>query len=132
MNSKILSLDEAKAKGLVGNPLSVNPTEKNLFVLGDLVHPRFSEFGVLTSENEISDFMKVLHHKTDRECRETWGLILRNLYKYSKEELNVHYEMKDADWQNWCDDCVLWYCYNARVFKKAIPVVMYNPAIHRA
>jgi hypothetical protein len=124
-HNTILSIDEAISQGLpiLNKKNHNNSSEKNIVLCCDLISPKFKEFLVATSVAEIEDFMKNLEKKPLEKCKIIWVNILRNLVKYSADELTVHYEQNDKEWVDFCNDVMLWYCYNAIVFKKGIPAM---------
>jgi len=123
MNSNILTIAEASNEGfeIINSKNQANPNRKNLLLHGKFIHKKFSEFCVATSVNEIEECMKTLEGRDMKECKRMWLSVLTELSKYSNEQLTFHYERSDTEWRNWCDDCLLWFCYNARVFGKGIP-----------
>jgi hypothetical protein len=42
--------------------------------------------------------------------------VLRQLYKYDETKLTEHYNQRNQEWRNWCDDVLLYYCFNYVLF----------------
>jgi hypothetical protein len=51
---------------------------------------------------------------------------LRNLTKYSEEELNAEYELKSQKWRDFCDDALLFYVARLLLMGKEIPIKLMN------
>jgi hypothetical protein len=117
----LLTPQEAKDQGLaiLGKPSK----KKNVAVWCGLIASRFHEYQVITSNAEIHDAIKSAEKCSKEELKRIWVNITRQLHKHSDEQLNAHYEIKNEDWENWCADSVLWFAYNAVLFKKGVPVI---------
>jgi len=123
MNSEILSVEELLQPGVDLLQNVRNPNERNLMLTGELINPKFSAFRVLTSMNEIQDVLKHIHNEPIEEVKHAWVICLKDLTRFSSDELIKHYNKNNKIWKEWCSDVVMWYCYNAIVFKKGIPVI---------
>lgn len=120
---KILSLDEANN----GKHNIIEFGEhKKIVVFADFINPKFKDFCVATTSNEIDEYIERIKTRDTSENRLVWVRILRELNKYDKPTLEYHFTNKTKEWDNWAIDCVLWYCYNAVVFNKGIPASLYE------
>jgi hypothetical protein len=121
---KILSLDEANnGKHTV---LKTGGDNIKLVVFGDLINQKFKEFCVTTTSKEMDEMIELIKTRYTSDNKLVWVRILRELNKYDKPTLEYHFTNKTKEWDNWANDCVLWYCYNAVVFNKGIPVSLYD------
>jgi len=87
-----------------------------------LVHPfyidkKFKEYIVLTTFQEIEDAVKRYSILDKTTNMKTLGSCFNKLTKYSEEELNSCYENKNKDWQNWCDDVIIFYAIRSVIFR---------------
>jgi hypothetical protein len=123
-HNTILSIDEATSQGLpiLNKKNHKNSSEKNVALCCDLISPAFKEFLVATSVAELEEHIERVKSRPLKESKIVWVNILRNLTKYSADELVILYETKNQEWRDFCNDVALWYCYNAVIFKKGIPV----------
>ena len=122
--TNLLTPQEAKDKGLA---LKGKPSKKkNVAVWCGLIASRFNEYQVITSTAEINDAIKTAEKSCEAERKRMWVSITRQLHKHSDEELNAHYERGSKEWRDWCADSVLWFAYNAVLFKKGVPIVEMN------
>ena len=54
----------------------------------------------------------------------TFNKIYGNIVKYNDKQLNNIYEKKNKKWSNWCDDVVLYHCYNRVLNERLIPTIL--------
>ena len=126
MNIKdILSVEEAHKKGhqILNRENRLNPNDKNIAVCCDLIAPKFKEFYVATSIIEIEETIEDIKTYPLEQIKIIWVNVLRNIMRYDADELRNLYQQQNEEWFNLCNEVVLWYCYNAILFKKGIPVV---------
>ena len=117
-NPNVLTLKKAKKQGL----LTVKPNStKEIGIWCGGISNRFKEYSVISTAKEITGVIKSVEKQDEKERKHTWVSILRELSRYTDEELNAHYEATDQAWRDWCSDAVLFYAYNAVIFKKGIP-----------
>ena len=88
-----------------------------------VIDERFSEYYVITNKNK---FEKLINDASD-ESRENKILMFKilheNINKYTDEQLNKHFNEKNNDWDNWCNDVALFYAYRHVLFPtKPIPI----------
>ena len=108
------------------------------------IDTRFKEYGIKTTHKEImglcdnlineleqdekwkkdqnirGSFSKISHRKI---MENTFNKIYHNVIKYTDKELNNLYKRQNKKWDNWCDDVVLYHCYNRVLNQKLIPIV---------
>jgi hypothetical protein len=117
---ELLTPEEAVEQGL---PI-INPTStKKIGILCGGISTRFKEYIIMTTAKQITQAVKNGEKRDEQQRKRIWVSILRELTKYTDEELHAHYEATDQEWRNWCDDAVLFYAYNTIIFKKGIPSV---------
>jgi len=123
--NNILSVEEAYTKGhqIVNRENYPNPNDKNVAVCCDLIAPKFKEFYVATSVIEIEETIQDIETYPLEQLKIIWLNVLRNIMKYNVDDLRNLYQQQNDEWFNFCNDVVLWYCYNAVLFKKGVPVV---------
>ena len=126
MNTQIETIEEAIKNGRpILNRHNHNDSDKqNILLWGNLINPIFKEYVVATSVVEIEDTIERLRQRPKEENKKIWVHILRNLNQYDEPTLNMHYNGKTKEWDNWCTDLMLWYCYNVVVFNKGIPAML--------
>jgi len=122
---KILSVEEAIAEGLtiLDENNHNNPKEQNVAICCELIAPKFEKFIVKTSVAEITEMVEKIKTYPLERVRDVWLLVLRNLMKYSTDELIELYNKQNKEWFDFCNDAMLWFCYNSVLFKKGIPVM---------
>jgi hypothetical protein len=117
-NPNILSVCEAQAQGL---PIIKPTSSKQIGVWCGGIGTRFKEYIILSTAKEITAQIKSAEKLGEQDRKRIYICVLRNLNKYTDEELNAHYEATDQVWRDWCNDAILFYAYNAVIFKKGIP-----------
>jgi len=118
--TKLLTPDEARARGM--ETVDSASTEKIAVVCGGIAE-RFSEYLVVTTPKEIDEAVNKAEGKSVPLQKRIWVSVLRSLTQYTNEELERHERERGLEWDNWCNDAVLFFAYNAVVFKKGIPAV---------
>ena len=63
------------------------------------------------------------YRKTTPQRRRKWKAVLYNLLQYTDEELALHRERQTQEWENWCNNVVLFYAYNNIIFKEKAPMI---------
>jgi len=114
----ILTCEEAIAQGC---PIMKPTSTKKIGVWCSGIGKRFAEYVVVSTPKEITSSRKRAEKQTEEERKRIWVSILRELNRYTDAELNAHYEASSQEWRNWCNDAVLFYAYNAVIFKKGVP-----------
>ena len=120
VGKNVLTPEEAVEQGL---PIIKPTSTKKIGVWCGGISTRFKDYIVITSAKEITQSIKNGEKLDEQERKRIWVSILRELNRYTDEELNAHYEATDQEWRDWCNDAVLFYAYNAIIFKKGIPSV---------
>ncbi len=89
------------------------------------INSRFKEYAVITSDKEVKDTIKECEKTDIKNLTFRFKLIYANLTQYTDNELNSHYEAKDQQWQDWCNDVVLFYAHRFVIFngKMLIPLM---------
>jgi len=116
-----------------------------LIVLCNSIDTRFKEYAIKTSHKEIIEIIDKLNNQLgkDEEWKNNQNIkgersklsnrkimddIFNNIYcnitKYSDKQLNNLYERQNKKWENWCDDVVLFHCYNKVLNERVIPTMM--------
>lgn len=86
------------------------------------IHERFKEYAVKTTHVEIKEIVdKALTEPRGKQIY-MFRSIFHELIKYSDDELNTHYNNKDQEWQDWCNDVALFYVYRLVLLDKMIPI----------
>lgn len=119
-HTRLLSPEEARARGM--ETIDSTSTETIALICGG-IHPRFKEVAIVTTPKEVDDTVKLAEAQPEIERRRIWKKVLTNLTKYSDEEFNSHYSNNTQEWMDWCDDAVIFFAYNAVIFKKGIPAI---------
>jgi trans-2-enoyl-CoA reductase len=89
------------------------------------VHKRFDGVIVQTTNGGIKKTMKKIQRCSIVVNKDIWVMILRNLLKPTEEEFDEMYKEKEKgeEWNNWCNDAVIFLCLNSHIFNKGIPFV---------
>ncbi len=96
-------------------------------VLCEEINKRFKEYIVLTMDKTIKDAIERCKEDSIEQNKFRFRLVYINLTKYSDEELNSHYENKTKEWDDWCDDVVLFYAHRHVLFDgKYIPIMQFT------
>jgi len=135
---------------------------KILLVSCETINERFKEYCIKTTHNEVMDILKLIDEDKER-FNEKWttkrydknnnrrvykkknvdgfqrdkmNLILKNIEKYDDYELNDIFEKNNQKWVDWCNDIILYHCYNKMLNNVCIPVVenkedVYNKALQK-
>jgi hypothetical protein len=90
------------------------------------IHPKLKEYLVMTTHECVEDTIREAREDTPTLVRATYVGTLRNLTKYSEEELNAEYELKSQKWQDFCDDALLFYVARLLLMGKEIPIKLMN------
>jgi hypothetical protein len=118
ISENVLTPQEAVEQGLH----IIKPTStKKIGVWCGGIAERFKEYSIISSAKEITGMIKNAEKLEEKERKHIWVSILRELHKHTDEQLNAHYEAQSQEWRDWCNDAVLFYAYNAVIFKKGIP-----------
>jgi hypothetical protein len=118
LGKNVLTPDEAREQGL---PIIKPNSKKKIGIWCGGIGTRFNEYSIISTAKEITGMIKNAEKQNEAERKHIWVSILRELNRYTDEELNAHYEATDQAWRDWCNDAVLFYAYNAVIFKKGIP-----------
>jgi len=86
------------------------------------IHERFKEYAVKTTHTEMKAIIELAMRQAREEQMFIFRSIFRALVKYTDEELNTHYNNKDKEWQDWCNDVALFYVYRFVLLHKLIPI----------
>jgi len=124
-NPNILSVCEAQSQGL---PIIKPTSSKKIGVWCGGIGTRFKEYIILSTAKEITAQIKSAEKLGEQDRKRIYVSVLRNLNKYTNEELHAHYEATNQEWRDWCNDAILFYAYNAVIFKKGIPSVELSKA----
>jgi hypothetical protein len=119
IGTNLLTPQEAREQGLS----LPKKSKKEVAVWCGGIASCFNEYRIMTSTEVIEKTIKNAEKSCEAERKRIWVSITRQLHKHTAEQLNAHYERNSQEWRDWCDDCVLWYAYNAILFKKGIPVM---------
>ena len=112
-----------KTMKVVGFENSKDLKSQEITLCCAVIDERFSEYYVITNKNK---FEKLINDASD-ESRENKILMFKilheNVNKYTDEQLNKHFNEKNNDWDNWCNDVALFYAYRHVLFPtKPIPI----------
>lgn len=84
---------------------------------------RFKEYLVATPQVALEEQIATVKRRSNKESKAIYVSVLRNLHQWTDEQLHKNYVAKNGAWENWCDDCVLFFAYNHILFNKGIPAV---------
>lgn len=90
--------------------------QKHALICTD-INKRFKEYAVITSDKEVKDTVKECEKEPIEVVKFRFKLIYKSLMKYTDRELNQHFEAKDQEWQDWCNDVVLFYAHRFVIFE---------------
>jgi hypothetical protein len=90
--------------------------------------PTFSDFGVLSNKKAISDGIEYCSSLTLAAQKSMYVSALKNIMKYTNEELTVHMENQTKEFQDWSDDVAVFFTARLVLFGKAIPISEKNAA----
>ncbi len=98
--------------------------QKHALTCGD-INKRFKEYAVITSDKEVKESIKQCEKEPIEILKHRFKLIYQNLIKYTDIDLNKHFEAKDQEWQDWCNDVLLFYSHRFVIFegKLLIPLM---------
>jgi hypothetical protein len=116
----LLTPDEARARGI--ETLSPTHTEPIGLICGG-ISPRFKDIMIITHPTDLEDCREEAMKKSEPERRRIWKEVLRNLLRYTDEELDRHREQSTQEWKDWCDDVAIFYAYNNLIFGKGVPAI---------
>jgi len=117
---ELLTPEEAVEQGL---PIIKPTSTKKIGIWCGGISTRFKEYIIMTTAKQVHQAVKTSKKLDEQQRKRIWVNILRELTKYTDEELHAHYEATDQEWRNWCDDAILFYAYNSIIFNKGIPSV---------
>ena len=118
-----MSFDIPKTMKVVGFENSENLKMQDLTLCCAVIHERFSEYYVKTSkekfEKSISDASNISREKQIFMFK----ILHENVNQYTDHQLDTHFNEKNNDWDNWCNDVALFYAYRHVLFPtKPIPI----------
>jgi len=118
---------------------------KILIVSCETINKRFKEYHIQTTHNEVMEILDLINIEKTRFSekwrkkryekdiykrfniigfqRDKMNRILRNIEMYSDKELNCIFEKNNQQWGNWCNDCILFHCYNKILNNVCIPIM---------
>lgn len=109
------------------------------------IDPRFKEYAIASTHKEIMTMIDKLNDELNKDEKwesnqnirgerskisqrkimiNTFNKIYGNIVKYNDKQLNNIYEKKNKKWSNWCDDVVLYHCYNRVLNERLIPTIL--------
>ena len=118
-----MSFEIPKTMKVVGFENSENLQIQELTLCCAVIHERFSEYYVKTSkekfEKSISDASNISREKQIFMFK----ILHENVNQYTDDQLDTHFNEKNNDWDNWCNDVALFYAYRHVLFPtKPIPI----------
>jgi hypothetical protein len=118
-----------------------------IILLCNPIDTRFKEYAVQTTHKEIMDMLDKLNNRLEKDeqwknnqnikgessklcnrkiMNDIFNKIYCNIIKYSDKELNNLYEKQNGKWFEWCDDVMLYHCYNKVLNEQLIPTDIPN------
>ena len=86
------------------------------------IHQRFEEYAVKITHQEIMETLQNAERQPKELTKHIFRSVYRNLIKYSNEELYNNYTQNTEEWDNWCLDVKLFFCYRFILFNRIIPI----------
>jgi hypothetical protein len=117
---------EPKNEKLVFDPSTGEATvlPESLVVLCNDIHPRFCEYVVRTTHSEVKSIIDMYRARPIAEVAGIFRGVFQNLIQWSDAELNSLYETKNGiDWQNWCNDAVIFLSIRVVLLGRPIPIM---------
>ena len=120
---------------------------KILIVPCELINKRFEEYHIQTTHYEIMDIFTLIDNQRDKmnasnrwikannekhtytrkdvnqHQKDKMNRIYKNIERYSEFELNDIFEKNSNEWIDWCNDCILYYCFNKKLNNVTIPIM---------
>lgn len=104
----------------------MNSTEENIGLACSHIHSKLSEYVIKTTYKSIQDMIqRIENEKNEVKMRLVFRKLYTNLTKYSEYDLDQHYQKQTKEWQDWCNDVLIFYCNRYVLFNGSmkIPVV---------
>jgi len=117
----LITPKQARARGF--EMLSPTHTEPIGLMCGG-ISPRFKDILIITYPPDLEDCRNEAMKKSETERRRIWKEVIRNLLRYTDEELDRHREQTTREWKDWCDDVAIFYAYNNLIFGKGVPAIL--------
>lgn len=86
------------------------------------IHTRFKDYMVKTTDEEIKKILESAQKEDRDKVVYMFKKTYENITQYSDEELNEHFEKQTKQWQDWCNDVCLFFCYRYVVFHGKMPI----------
>ncbi len=86
------------------------------------IHKRFKEYVVKTTDKEVKDAIGRAEKEDKVKVTYIFKLTYENITKYTDEELNQHYEKNTKEWQDWCNDVLLFFTHRYVLFGSKFPI----------
>lgn len=83
---------------------------------------QYSSFMVKTPHNEIKEAIETARNETISEQMRIFQSISNEVTKYDEQTLKHYWFNGKPQFQDWCDDVVLYYVYRLVLFNEAIPL----------
>jgi hypothetical protein len=108
-----------------------NPDEK-IYVSCGTIHERFKEYVIQTTHKEVIDSINSFKNETNEVNKRVFKNIYTSIVQYDKNKLHQLYLNKDEDWNNFCNDVLLFYTCRFVLFgeKMYIPILDRNNIKH--
>lgn len=97
------------------------PFQSVIVVCAD-IHPRFKEYLVRATHNEIVQVCSIYKKQTVENNKLSFLKVSRRLFQYDDDTLDRHYREKTQQWREWCDDVVLFYAVRYILLGRMMPI----------
>ena len=123
-----MSFEIPKTMKVVGFENSENLKIQELTLCCAVIDERFSEYYVKTSKTKFEKSIADASNQSRDQKILMFKILHENINKYTDEQLDNHFNEKNNDWDNWCNDVALFYAYRHLLFPtKPIPIA--HPSI---
>ena len=95
----------------------------------EMINPRFKGYLIETSYELIESILEKNKSLSKERKSHMMGTVLKNIYQYTDEQLNAHYEAQNKEWNDWCSDVGIYFIVRKLIFDTDIPVVGLGPKI---
>lgn len=88
------------------------------------IKDEFNCFYIKTTSSEVEDCFKRMKENTHEEVKAVYVGSISFLRTYNKEKLIELHNEKTKNWENWCNDVLLFYVSRQILFKRPIPIIV--------
>lgn len=101
--------------------MNTNNQEKIYLVCGE-INKRFDKYLVETPKINMDEAIADIDSADKELNKRMFVSLLMTLNQYTDEQLWNHFVAKNKKWNDWCDDCAIFFAFRFIIFGKNVPI----------